>query len=254
MTENQQPGQQLTLIDDDAVLLASETARHIHTGEQLRKTNPEKYQEVCSMLAEGCSYRQVARMCRCSRNLVAAVAQSGTVEPHKQRIASKLRLVTEICTERILERVTDDNAVKDISLRDLSITLGVAADKSQVLSGGASQIVQVDISDPGRDDYQAMLAGHKTIDITDAVSIGLPRTGAEQKEDDQTPGSEQDRHENGAQQTATDGACADTLSDVSGNNANYLHGVRVVDGVQDGTAPGKLTPPAQFPDASTASE
>ena len=237
-------GEQLQLLEEESTLIASEKAQHLFTGENVRQRDPIRYQKIVDMLAQGCSFRHVAEMFRCSRNLVAAIAKTGAVEPHKQRIASKLRIVTEVCTERILERVMDDKQAADVSLRDLSIALGVAADKSQVLSGGASQIIQVDINDPGRDDYQALLAGHKAIDVTDAVTIGLPSTspaqteGPESAQDDATgAGAGVPAAGSGSAGAGVSGACGDIISDASVNFPNDLQGVRVPDGVLDGVTP-----------------
>jgi hypothetical protein len=239
-----EPGEQLQLIDMESTLVASEKAQHLFTGENVRQRDPVRYQKIVDMLAQGCSFRHVAEMFRCSRNLVTAIAKSGAVEPHKQRIASKLRIVTEVCTERIMERIMDDKQAEEVSLRDLSIALGVAADKSQVLSGGASQIIQVDINDPGRDDYQALLAGHKAIDITEAVTIGLPSTSATQIADPESaqegaPGAGMCMPSAGSG-SAPDGVPApraDIMSAVTRDFPNELKDIIAPDGVLD-AAPG----------------
>jgi hypothetical protein len=157
---------QLALIEDDVTVEASEKARGVFNGTLLQKSNPEKYKQIVDMLAHGSSYRDIAKLTKTSRNLIRVIAASGEIEPHRQRVAGKLRVVAELSAERMVEILEDDDKMQDVSLRDLSIALGVAADKSQVLSGGATAIVQVDINDPGRGEYERMLAGHQVIDVT----------------------------------------------------------------------------------------
>jgi hypothetical protein len=161
---------QLALIEDDATVEASEKARGVFNGSLLQKSNPEKYKQIVDMLAHGVSYRDIAKLTRTSRNLIRVIAASGEIDPHRQRVAGKLRVVAELSAERMVEILEDDEKMQDVSLRDLSIALGVAADKSQVLSGGATSIVQVDVSDPGRGEYERMLAGHQVIDVTDQTT------------------------------------------------------------------------------------
>ena len=131
--------------DDEAVLQASERARGVFTAELIESREPERYQHVAAMLAEGSlSQRDIARGLRMSRNSVAAIYKrelaAGRMEPARKQLSGGFALLAATAQERLLEAVQDDG--EKISAKDLAIIAAVAVDKHQLLSGGPTEIVE----------------------------------------------------------------------------------------------------------------
>jgi hypothetical protein len=172
------PGGQLRLLPDevtDEMLSKLEQQDGLCSGVQLKSSDPARYELVVNLLAEGSlSQRQVSRLAGVSRNLVSGIAKSQTadIEPLKQKIAAGARNLSQLCIERATELVLDDKA--KVSLRDLMIAAGVATDKSLVLAGQASSIVEFRSVDPSDDEFAAALRRAKSADVIDVGrEIGL---------------------------------------------------------------------------------
>ena len=200
------PGGQLRLLPDDVtdeMLSKAEASQGICTGDRLKNYDAPRYELVCSLLADGSlSQRQISRITGISRNLVAGIVKSQTsdIEPLKARIAGQSRNLAQLCIERATEMVLDDRA--KIGLRDLMIAAGVAADKSLVLAGQASSIVEFRPVDPGDDEFDRAMRSARRVDCVDVgespVEMGfeaesLPAKGAsdpvEMADSDPMPGA-----------------------------------------------------------------
>ena len=171
------PGGQLRLLPDevtDVMLSKAEAQQGICTGDGLKCYDSARYELVCQLLAEGSlSQRQVSRIAGVSRNLVSGMVKSqvADIEPLKQRIAGQARNLAQLCIDRATEMVLDDRS--KITLRDLMIAAGVAADKSLVLSGQASSIVEFRPHDPGEDEFEQALRTARRVDMVDADVIEM---------------------------------------------------------------------------------
>jgi transcriptional regulator with XRE-family HTH domain len=170
------PDGQLELLPDtisDRMLVESEYHQGIYSGKHLRRSDPAKYELVCGLLADGSlSQRQISRLTGCSRNLVSAISRNANdIEPHKQRLAARARNLAQLCLERSEEII--QSGCK-LSLRDLAIMAGVAIDKSQLLSGEATQIVgNLQPSGPTHEEFADYLSG-----LRQADAESLPPTGS----------------------------------------------------------------------------
>jgi transcriptional regulator with XRE-family HTH domain len=165
------PGGQLRLLPDtvtDEMLSKREISQGVCTGDQLKHSDPALYETVINLLADGSlSQRQISRLTGVSRNLIAGILRSQTsdIEPLKQRIAAGARTLAQLCIERATEMVLDDHAKHN--LRDLMIAAGVAADKSLVLAGQASSIVEFRGADPSDDEFAQALRKARRVDCVD---------------------------------------------------------------------------------------
>jgi len=181
-------GGQLQLLPEtvtDDMLSAAEIKQGVCTGSKLKHYDPDKYAEVCYLLADGSlSQRQISRLTGISRNLIAGIVktQVADIEPLKQRLAGGSRNLAQLCIERATELVLDDGA--KISLKDLMIGAGVMIDKSQVLSGQATSIIEFRPHDPGTDEFEAaMRAAQAEGSVQDAdYSMIDDETGIEAEE------------------------------------------------------------------------
>ncbi len=169
------PGDQLTLFPEgtvDAVLLENEYRQGVYSGKQLQASKPEMYRLICELLADGSvSQRQISKLTGHSRNLVSAIARtSQDIEPLKKRIADRARNLAAICLERAEEIVASGDKV---TLRDLSIMMGIALDKSQLLSGEATQRVESIESSSGASDFEDQFNALQRADVEELPSMGL---------------------------------------------------------------------------------
>jgi hypothetical protein len=135
---------QLELIDAEGREILEEDERQgVFTAQRFRSLHPERYQLVVQGLASGVSRRQLARLCRCSRNTVQAVEMqwSGDIEPVKKRMANTARVAFATATERILEDLQNDTVMANTGIKDKAIVSGILRDTMQVLSDAPTHII-----------------------------------------------------------------------------------------------------------------
>jgi hypothetical protein len=169
------PGGQMQLLPEsitEDMLSRREIEQGICSGDKLKHYDPATYERVINLLADGTlSQRTISRLCGVSRNLVSGVARSqhADIEPVKQRIASKARNLADLCIERAEEIVRDDSS--KIGLKDLLIGAAVMVDKSLVLSGQASSIVEFRQADPAGDEFDRALSRARRVDCVEVAAI-----------------------------------------------------------------------------------
>lgn len=170
---------QLSLLSADQITelsesdkLAVEYRQGVYSGDQLRKSRPDMYALICELLADGSmSQRQISNVTGHSRNLISAISrQSADIEPLKEKIAGRARNLAQICLERAEEIVTEGGKV---TLRDLAILAGVAIDKSQLLSGEATQRIESIDSTSGADDFEEQFKALRQADVQELPDMGL---------------------------------------------------------------------------------
>jgi hypothetical protein len=126
------------------------------TGARFFQCHPREYQEIVALRAEAVPIATLARIYRVSRNTIAAIdereSRSVRVEQLKQHNSRAYNRLASLCRERAAElvlslEVADLSASERIACgRVLAILMGVAEDKAQLLSGGATS--RVEVSDP----------------------------------------------------------------------------------------------------------
>ena len=113
------------------------------TAARFFELRPEAYHMTVHLLAEGVSTRRIAELLHVSRNTIAAVdkrERAHAIEPQKESLANRYRYLAKLIAERLEELILDDDA--ELSVRDLMVAGGIAIDKSQLLSGGATSRVE----------------------------------------------------------------------------------------------------------------
>ena len=103
------------------------------TGQRLARERPKVYRQVIALIAQGTSDARIAKLCRVSRNTVAAVrqAEAQTIEQRKQTILATAARVAELGFERIEEEL----AAGSIKGAQLVPVAGMSVDKVLALSG-----------------------------------------------------------------------------------------------------------------------
>jgi hypothetical protein len=129
----------------------------IFTAARLFSTDPNKYQAIIALSAEGIGVLRIASILRVSTHTVIAVRQRepGGVAIEKQRIAGLSREAARMCVEGIIDILADPARVAKVPARDLGILAGILTDKAELLSGGPTMRIehQRDVSPEDVRDY-----------------------------------------------------------------------------------------------------
>lgn len=150
----------------------------ICTAARMRSRRPADYARAVSLLAEGVPVFRIAQLLGASPNTIYAIrrSQGSEVERMKQSAADKCYDLADAAADAAADRLADPDARQKIPYRDLMIGFGVAIDKAQLLSGGAT--ARLDISRDDGSEFERLTAE------ADAVVIGLAPYARGQKEDD----------------------------------------------------------------------
>jgi len=149
------------------------------TAERLMESRPTIYKALVDGLGQGLGVRQLCRAYRVSHHTVAAVMarESAAVATVKERTVSVLRTFGRLAADRLLDEVDQ------IPIQSLPIALGIAVEKAELLSGGATSRIEHAESGPTHEDYLRMIQG-KVIDAELVPATGLEGEEASQKEAD----------------------------------------------------------------------
>lgn len=120
----------------------------LFTGKKLQEINPERFDLVISFLSEGVlSQRQIAKVVGVSPNTVRAIAQdqTGSIDALRARLLSKAGAIEEATLERIQE-ILDTRAANKLELRELAAILREVGNRSDLLAGRRTSIVEHQIA------------------------------------------------------------------------------------------------------------
>lgn len=143
------------------------------TGERLFRQRPGTYMEVVRMLGgSGLGVKAIARRLGVSVNTVRAVRmrEGAAVDTQREKTVAHLADFVELAAGRLADEAGE------MPLAQLAVPLGIAVEKMQLLSGGATARVEI-IQVPPVDAFNAMLAAMPV-----AVETGLSAGAALQKE------------------------------------------------------------------------
>jgi hypothetical protein len=148
------------------------------TAERLMESRPTIYRAIVDGLGQGLGVRQLCRAYRVSHHTVAAVMarESQAVATLKERTVSVLRTFGRLAADRLLDEVDQ------IPIQSLPIALGIALEKAELLSGGATSRIEHAESGPTHEDYLRIIQG-KVIEA-EVVPIGFQGEEVAQKEAD----------------------------------------------------------------------
>ena len=143
------------------------------------ESRPTIYRAIVDGLGQGLGVRQLCRAYRVSHHTVAAVMarESAAVATLKERTVSVLRTFGRLAADRLLDEVDQ------IPIQSLPIALGIAVEKAELLSGGATSRIEHADSGPTHDDYLRMISG-KVIEAELVPATGFEGEEAPQKSAD----------------------------------------------------------------------
>jgi hypothetical protein len=149
------------------------------TAERLMESRPTIYKALVDGLGQGLGVRQLCRAYRVSHHTVAAVMarESAAVATLKERTVSVLRTFGRLAADRLLDEVDQ------IPIQSLPIALGIAVEKAELLSGGATSRIEHAESGPTHEDYLRIIQG-KVIEAEVLPATGFEGEEVAQKEAD----------------------------------------------------------------------
>ena len=165
--------------------LAAREKRGEFTGDRLAVRRPDAYRTCVNLLAMGATYLSIAKTVKISVNSVAAVAkrEAAGIESKKKDLAERFGLCAGLAVERMIERLEDDEAAAAIPFNQLSVGAGIAADKEQLLGGGATQRIEWVAPAPAADDYTAALQAMRAEAVDATIGTDGPAETKKQKAD-----------------------------------------------------------------------
>lgn len=170
-------GEQQELIPStelDLPELTEEERRGIYTAERFFARDPEKYRACVTLLAEGKGQRKIAELLHVGVHTVRAVVrrEAEVVATQKATVAAQYGYLAGRLIDSALEDVENPEKMAKTSVVQKMTAAAIATDKQQLLSGGATQRVEVGVRVPGEDawdEYRRQCgagAAHRTIDVT----------------------------------------------------------------------------------------
>ena len=143
------------------------------------ESRPTIYRAIVDGLGQGLGVRQLCRAYRVSHHTVAAVMsrESNAIATVKERTVSVLRTFGRLAADRLLDEVDQ------IPIQSLPIALGIAVEKAELLSGGATSRIEHAESGPTHEDYLRMISG-KVIEAEILPATGLQGEESAQKSAD----------------------------------------------------------------------
>lgn len=169
----------LFLVDSQEEGTENMERRGEFTAERLMESRPTIYRALVDGLGQGLGVRQLCRAYRVSHHTVAAVMarESVAVATLKERTVSVLRTFGRLAADRLLDEVDQ------IPIQSLPIALGIAVEKAELLSGGATSRIEHADSGPTHEDYLRMISG-KVIEAELVPATGFEGEESAQKSAD----------------------------------------------------------------------
>ena len=139
--------EQLSLLDDlgaenDGLGDKVREAMAKHSGRYIRERNPKLHAAIRLMIAWGVPDETIAKECDVGSNTVAAIRNDTSelsLEDHKRVLIAGLRRLSMGATNRLVQEIESG---REIPAQALAIILGISVEKTELLTGGATQRVE----------------------------------------------------------------------------------------------------------------
>jgi len=155
--------------------------RKLWTGERIRAEAPRLYEAVLKLAARGVSQEETAEILGLSINTVRhiTIAEAASVDGYKDRLDGKLRRVTMLTLDAMAEKLDDPAQRKEIFFKDLAIGVGIAIEKRELVSGGATQRVEV-VEVPSAEAINDWIRSLPAAQAVEVPGMGLGEGGNDQ--------------------------------------------------------------------------
>lgn len=221
-------------LEDQRAIEQAERSMHQmgdYTGARLWRDRPAIYRSVVRALAEGCSYRAIARAYSVAYRTVRAVAkrEGVTIATDKQELGEVCITAARAGAERLAEEIDS------VPLNVLPTAIGILTDKALLLNEQATQIVDVRVREDLRP--EAINAYIASLPEAQIEELPAPETGAGTGESGAKEGGSADGVEGGTVDCDLSGErMCDPLRD--GANGRFATGDATGSGDQGGEGEG----------------
>ena len=155
--------EQLSLLDDlgaenDGLGDKVREAMAKHSGRYILERNPKLHAAVRLMITWGVPDETIAKECDVGSNTVAAIRNDTSelsLEDHKRVLIAGLRRLSMGATNRLVQEIESG---REIPAQALAVILGISVEKTELLTGGATQRVERALS-PEEQELRAFFMG-----------------------------------------------------------------------------------------------
>ncbi len=130
-----------------------------YTGERVRARDPERYQAIVDLLADGgMGINRIGKLTHTHPATIIAIrdASPALIEAGKKRVAKLARSAAQMTVESMIDTLADPDLAAAVPFSQRAIAFGILTDKAQLADGGPTEIVRHDC--PSFDDFNAQLA------------------------------------------------------------------------------------------------
>jgi hypothetical protein len=133
----------------------AESTEGLYTGVRLAEHRPHTYQAIIQCLSAGMGVIRISRQLHVHIKTVEGVRdrEGHTIAIVRERLAREMMSAAELVVEGIREDVEDPERRAKIGTRDKAIIAGILIERGQVLSGGATSRLEIEIHTPEHDDF-----------------------------------------------------------------------------------------------------
>lgn len=110
-----------------------------YTGEQLKRSRPQTYDQAIKLIAAGLSTREIARLLQVGPMTISRLRDSSmSLSAEKERLGRLMRQAARLAVEGVLEDLLTKERADKISTRDKGLLASMLAEKGELLLGGAT--------------------------------------------------------------------------------------------------------------------
>jgi hypothetical protein len=131
------------------------------TGEQLKAHRPDVADAIVKLHLAGVTYGQMAAAFNISRSTIRSILRASKVvlDSAREGLTTDFRMAAQRLVERVHEVLDDDEQRAKVSAKDASFAAATLSERADTQSGHASQIIDVQVSDAGRDEFMRLAIG-----------------------------------------------------------------------------------------------
>jgi len=151
------PGDPASTADMPAAIFAADenAPRKRYTAARLIKREPRLYRAVVTMSREGIGVHRIAAYLGITEGTVRAVRLREKVTPSRDDIALNMREAAASLVHAVNRKMEDPEAYAKLGIKDAAFAAATISERADSLQGHATQIIEIQVSDPGRDEFRA---------------------------------------------------------------------------------------------------
>ena len=131
------------------------------TADQLRAKRPDVADAIESLHLAGVTYRQMQQAFHISPSTIRAVLRASKCVAQRARegLALDFRQTSARLVEHVNEVLDDPDRADKLGAKDAAFSAATLSERADAMQGHATQVVDVLVSDPGRDEFLRLTMG-----------------------------------------------------------------------------------------------